>query len=160
MIATDSGEKLGEVTDAIIHPVKGEVLGIVLQTLEGERRVIATQDFSIGVDAIMAAKGSVAHTTDTTGELAGGVAAIGEIVGTNVVTEDGKLLGRVREVHILAERPRAVYRVAETTLQRFFGGGFYLAGNVPRSYSPDGVRMIVPADTEGRYAAASLAEAI
>lgn len=160
VLASDSGEKLGNATDVIIHPVEGKVLGIALRTLEGERRVISTQDFSIGVDAIMAAKGSVAHTTDTTGDLAGGVEAVGEIVGTNVVTEDGKLLGRVREVHILADRPRAVYRVAETTLQRFFGGGFYLAGDVPRSYSPDGARMIVPADVEQRHAASSVAEAV
>jgi uncharacterized protein YrrD len=160
VLASDSGEKLGEVTDAIIHPVEGRVLGITLRTPAGERRVIPSRDFSIGVNAVMTATGSAARTTDTTGEWAGGVEAVGEIIGTNLVTEDGKLLGQVREVHILADRPQAIYRVAETTLQRFFGGGFYLAGDVPRSYSPDGARMIVPADTEARYAASSLAEAI
>jgi len=160
VLASDSGEKLGEVTDAIIHPLEGRVLGIALRTPEGERRVIPSRDFSIGLNAVMTATSSAARTTDATGQLAGGVGAVGEIIGTNLVTEDGKLLGQVREVYILAERPQAVYRVAETTLQRFFGGGFYLAGDVPSSYSPDGVRMIVPADTEARYAASSLAEAI
>lgn len=160
VLTADSGEKLGEVLDALIHPVEGTVLGIVLRTADGERRVIPTQNFSIGVDAVMAVRGSVAQTNNTTGAIGGGVEAVGELVGTNVITEDGKLLGRVREVHILAGHPQAIYRVAETTLQRFFGGGFYLAGNVPRSYSTDGVRMIVPADTEERYAVSSLAEAI
>jgi uncharacterized protein YrrD len=159
-LASDTGEKLGEVTDAIIDPMGGRVLGIALRTSDGERRVISARDFSIGADAVMAPKGSVAHTADMPGDLTGGVEAVGKLVGTNVVTEDGKLLGRVREVHILADRPQAVYRVAESTLQRFFGGGFYLSGDVPRSYSPDGVRMIVPADTEQRHAASSLTEAI
>jgi hypothetical protein len=45
-------------------------------------------------------------------------------------------------------------------LQRFFGGGFYIAGNVPHAYSSDGVRMIVPDDTENSRAVESLAEAI
>ena len=35
-----------------------------------------------------------------------------------------------------------------------------LPGNAARSYAPDGARMIVPADTEERYAASSLAEAL
>jgi hypothetical protein len=81
------------------------------------------------------------------------------MVGTNVVTEDGKLLGRVGEVHLSLETPRVTYRVAESTLQRFLGGGFYIAGDLPSAYSRDGVRMIVPPDTEERYAAESVDEA-
>jgi hypothetical protein len=53
-----------------------------------------------------------------------------------------------------------VYHVAESTLRRFIGVGFYIAGNVPRAYSPDGVRMIVPDDTENSRALAPLADVI
>lgn len=158
VLASDTGEKLGEVIDAIIHPVEGRVLGLTLRTGEGERRVISSQDFFIGVDAIMSPQGARLRTLDQTGDLAEGVEALGGIIGTNVVTEDGKLIGRVSEVHILADRPQAIYRITESSLQRFLGGGFYLPGDVPRSYSPDGVRMIVPADTEERYAVSSLEE--
>jgi len=158
-----SGEKLGEVTDALINltqgPTQGQMIGIALRTPEGEMRALATRDFFIGVDAVMAAKEARFETLGQSEALTGGVPAH-ELVGANIVTEDGKLLGRVSEVYISTEQPQAVYHVAESTLQRFFGGGFYIAGNVPRAYSPDGVRMIVPDDTENSRAVASLAEVI
>ncbi len=158
-----SGEKLGEVTDALINltqgPTQGQMIGIALRTPEGEMRALATRDFFIGVDAVMAAKEARFETLGQSEALTGGVPAH-ELVGANIVTEDGKLLGRISEVYISTEQSQAVYHVAESTLQRFFGGGFYIAGNVPRAYSPDGVRMIVPDDTENSRAVESLAEVI
>lgn len=158
-----SGEKLGEVTDALINlaqgPTQGQMIGIALRTPEGEMRALASRDFFIGVDAVMAAKEARLETLGQSEALTGGVPAH-ELVGINIVTEDGKLLGRVSEVYISTGQSQAVYHVAESTLQRFFGGGFYIAGNVPRAYSPDGVRMIVPDDTENSRAIASLAEVI
>ncbi len=160
VLVTTTGERLGEVTDAIIHPTEGRMLGITVRTSGGEERALATRDFFIGPDAVMASGAVLAETEDGGGALAGGVPACRELLGTNVVTEDGKLLGRVSEVHISVEPPRVIYRVAESTLQRFFGGGFFIAADVPRTYSPDGVRLIVPTETEDRYAISSLAEAI
>ena len=154
-----SGEKLGEVTDALIHATQGRMIGIALRTPEGEMRALATRDFFIGVDAVMAAIEARFETLGQSEALTGGVPAH-ELVGANIVTEDGKLLGRVSEVYISTEQHQAVYHVAESTLQRFFGGGFYIAGNVPRAYSPDGVRMIVPDGTENSRAVEPLAEAI
>ena len=81
-------------------------------------------------------------------------------VGSNVVTEDGDLLGRISEIFIRVDKPQAVYRITESKIQKLFGRGFFLPGNTALSYAPDGARMIVPADTEERYAASSLAEAL
>lgn len=159
VLKTDTGNKMGEVNDAIVHPVEGRVLGLIIRTGEGQERAMAARDFFIGKDAVMATAGARFVEEGGDNWLAGGVPALGEVVGTNVVTEDGKLLGRVSEVHISLEMPRVVYRVTESTLQRFLGGGFYIAGDLPSAYSRDGVRMIVPPDTEERYAAESLDEA-
>jgi sporulation protein YlmC with PRC-barrel domain len=92
--------------------------------------------------------------------MAGGVRALDEMIGSNVVTENGELLGRISEIYIRVDRPQAVYRVTESRIQKLFGGGFFLRGDATRSYARDGARMIVPADTEERYAASSLAEAL
>jgi hypothetical protein len=44
-------------------------------------------------------------------------------------------------------------------MQKFLGGGFYIASDLPTAYSHDGVRIIVPAYTEERYAVTTIDEA-
>ncbi|MCG3159576.1 MAG: hypothetical protein JMDDDDMK_00570 [Acidobacteria bacterium] len=160
LLAADTGEKLGEVRDALIQPTEGRVIGIVVRSQGADDLRLRTNDFFIGQDAVMTSRESFEHAGDHAREMAGGIRAVDEMVGANVVTEDGRLLGRISEVYIRTDQPRAVYRVAESTLQKFFGRGFFLPGNVPRSFAPDGARIIVPADTEDRYATSSLAEAL
>lgn len=158
VVKSDTGEKLGQVEDVIINPAEGRVLGIALRSAEGPAVSLAAQDYIIGADAVMVRQGTLKPAAQ-----AGDVHSVGvnsnNIVGATVVTEDGKLLGRVSEVHISADHPIVIYRVVESTLQRFFGGGFFLMGDVPRAYSQEGARLIVPANTEDQYARSSLAEA-
>lgn len=158
-LRSETGDRMGEVSNAIVHPIEGRVMGLLIRTGEGQERALATRDFFIGKDAVMATAGARFLEEGRGDRLEGGVPALGEIVGTNVVTADGKLLGRVSEVHVSLEAPRAVYRVTESTLQRFLGGGFYIAGDLPTAYSRDGVRLIVPEDTEETYAVTTLDEA-
>ena len=159
VLRINTGDKMGEISDIIIQPVEGRVIGILVRTDEGQERALATQDIFIGKDAVMTKAG--AHFVDErSGQgMEGGVPAIGEIIGTNVVTDDGNLIGRVSGVHISLDIPRAVYHVTESTLQRFLGGGFYIAGDLPIAYSEDGVRLIVPAGTEETYAVMTVNEA-
>ena len=159
VLRSDTGDKMGEVSDVIVHPVEGKVMGLIVRTDQGQERALATRDFFIGKDAVMAEAGARFIEEGAEDRLEGGVPAMGEIVGTNVVTDEGKLLGRVSEVHISLEAPRTVYRVTESTLQQFMGGGFYIAGDLPSAYSRDGVRMIVPAGTDERHAVVIIDEA-
>lgn len=150
---------MGEVSDAIIHPVEGKVMGLIVRTDQRQEHALAAQDFFIGKDAVMAKAGARFIEEDGGEKLEGGVPAIGEVVGTNIVTADGQLLGRVSEVYISLDLSHSVYRVTESTLQKFWGGGFYIAGDLPSTYSQDGVRLIVPADTEERHAVRAVGEA-
>jgi uncharacterized protein YrrD len=160
LIAVDTGAKLGEIRDAIIQPTEGRVTGVVVRTPDDDELRLRISDVIIGPDAVMTSWESFAYAGDRAGEVAGGVRALEEMVGSKVVTEDGDLLGRISDVYVRADRPQAIYRVTESRVQKFFGGGFFLPGDVTRSYSPEGGRMIVPADTEERYAASSLADAL
>lgn len=156
-LATDSGERIGEVVDAIIHPIEGRVLGLSLLTNRNERRALAARDLFIGEHAVMVSVG--AHLEDSlTGLLAGGAHALGEIVGTHIVTQDGRVVGRVSEVFIDTLVPHSYYRVTESALQRLFKGGYFISSDVVKAYSSDHTRMIVPVDIEDRYAFHSLAE--
>lgn len=134
-------------------------MGLVVRTLEGQELALSTKDFFIGKDAVMATDQARFIVEEAGNSLEGGFPALGEVVGTNVVTEEGKLLGRVSEVHVSLDTPRIIYRVTESTLQKFLGGGFYITGDLPSAYSRDGVRMIVPAETEDRYAVTTIEEA-
>ena len=159
LLAADTGAKLGEIRDAIIHPTEGRVMGVVVRTLDGDDLRLRISDVIIGEDAVMTSGESFERAGDYARDMAGGFRAVDEMIGSNIVTEDGELLGRISEVYIRVDKPMAVYRVTESRLQKFFGGGFFLAGDVARSFAPDATRMIVPADTEQRYASSSLSEA-
>jgi sporulation protein YlmC with PRC-barrel domain len=160
VLRSDTGERLGEVSDVIILPTEGRVAGIAIGSPDGWQRAMGSTDFIIGADAIMAVEGAQFDEQMLDGTLAEGLHPASDIIGSNVVTEDGKLLGRVSEIHVSKESPIVFYRIAESKLQRFLGGGFFIAGNLPRAYSPDGARLIVPQDTEEHYAASSLGELI
>jgi uncharacterized protein YrrD len=160
LLAVDTGEKLGEIRDAILQPTEGRVMGVVARTPDGNEFRLRISDIIIGQDAVMTSWESFERAGERAGEMAGGVRALDEMIGSNVVTEDGELLGRISEIYIRADKPQAVYRVTESRIQKLLGGGFFLPGGAPRSYAPDGARMIVPADTEERHAASSLADAL
>lgn len=150
----ETGHKLGEVVDAVVDPTNGRVLGLAVRA-EGGGGVlgIASQNLLIGADAVMAA-GALENAEET---FTNGVLASRDIVGATVVTDAGDLLGRIGTVYLSLEEPRVFYHVAESTLQRFLGRGFYIGGDALRAYSPDGPRMIVPAEADS-YAASSLEE--
>lgn len=162
VLPPDTNEKLGEVWDVLVHPTEGRVLGLILHTSAGEERVLAMGDFLIlsAAETVRAGGGRLTEIEKLSDGLANGVAACHELIGASVVTEAGKLLGRVCEVHIFVERPLVIYRVAASGWQRFFGSGFFMAGDVPYAYSREGTRLIVPAWTGDLEAASSLTEAI
>jgi sporulation protein YlmC with PRC-barrel domain len=160
LLAVDTGAKLGEIRDVIIQPTEGRVMGVVVRTPDDAELRLRSGDIIIGQHAVMTSWESFELAGDRAGEMAGGVRALDEMIGSNVVTENGELLGRISEIYIRVDRPQAVYRVTESRIQKLFGGGFFLRGDAARSYAPDGARMIVPADTEQRYAASSLGEAL
>jgi uncharacterized protein YrrD len=160
LLAVDTGAKLGEIRDAIIQPTEGRVMGVVVRTPDDDELRLRIADIIIGQDAVMTSWESFENAGVGAIEMAGGIRALDVMIGTNVVTEDGDLLGRISEIFIRVDKPQTVYRVTESKIQKLFGGGFFLPGDTARSYAPDGARMIVPADTEERYAASSLADAL
>ena len=160
LLAVDTGAKLGEIRDAIIQPTEGRVMGVVVRTPDDTELRLRISEIIIGQHAVMTSWESFERAGDRAVEMASGVRALDEMIGSKVVTEEGDLLGRISEIYIRVDKPQAVYRVTESRIQKLFGGGFFLPGDAARSYARDGARMIVPADTEERYAASSLADAL
>src|SRR5262245_63211310 len=118
LLAADTGAKLGEIRDAVIQPIEGRVMGVVVRTPDGDELRLRISDIIIGQDAVMTSWESFEIAGNYAGEMARGVRAIDQMIGSKVVTEDGNLLGRVSEVYIRVDKPQAVYRIAESTLQK------------------------------------------
>ncbi len=159
VLDSETGAKLGEVADVIVHPTEGRVLGITIKDTGGDVMALGVHEILIGADAVMAQGAATLEKWMPGTNVAETALASGEVIGTNIVTEDGRLIGKVNDVYISTETPRTFYRVAGSALQRFLGGGFFIPGDLPHAISSDGIRMIVPADTE-EQAASSIDEAI
>lgn len=154
-------QMLGRLADIVIHPTEGTMLGLILQTVGGNSLSLATSHLCIDTADINTASITIRDSDRLNTPLSGGVRVWGELIGACVVTEEGLLLGHVREIHLWSERQRyfsVVYRVSGTLLQRLFAQSFFLPGHIVQAYSRAGTRLIVPARTKELYALTSLAE--
>lgn len=156
VLQSSSGARLGNVSDLVVNPNDGRVIGIAMARPDKEARAIAIGDAHIGDDAVMVADGSLLPL-DFSGALAEGALAT-DLIGAKVVAEDGRLVGRVTHVYVHPESGGVFYRIADSALQRLFGGGFYIPGGTSKAYSREGRRMIVPSDIKERHARKSLGE--
>lgn len=134
-------ETAGIVTDVIVHPTEGRLLGFVLRGRAGSARRIAANRLSIGEQLVTSPES--AFTDDDAGHLAHGAAARGELLGAGVVTDEGQLLGRVAEVHVSASGGGIFYTVAPSGFPGFFAAPFRLPGDLPHAYSASGKRLFV-----------------
>ncbi len=146
--AARTGAHLGRVRDWIMHATEGKVIGLILNTEAGEARVIAWNDFEIHGNNIVVMSALSSSVEKHLSASAGGAKTIDELIGTRIVTEDGKLLGQIRQVFFNLTTRQVLYRLVESKWQRLTDGGGYLPGNLPHAYFRNGRRMIVAAQTE------------
>ncbi|MBC8144674.1 MAG: PRC-barrel domain-containing protein [bacterium] len=156
VLDSGTGDRLGSINDIVVHPTDGRLLGLIIRALDGEDSVIPLSAFRIGDNAVMAQPDPPLELLGSSELLKDGAFAAGALVGVNIVTEDGRLLGKIKDVIVLPELSIVAYKIAGSVLQKIFGGGFYIAGDLPIALSSDGVRMIVPSDTEEKHAAESV----
>lgn len=68
-----------------------------------------------------------------------------QLIGSAVVSDNGKLLGRILEVYLTLHTHKAIYQIAGTGLRGILTRTGFIPGDVPSFYSCRGLRMIVPA---------------
>ena len=135
-------QDLGIVTDALIDPGEGRLLGLALKTPNGIERLVLARHLDVG-QSISIIKNDTMLAADD-GVAAEGLFALRELRGANVVTDEGELLGRVSQVELTPNDGRVFYEIAKTPLlRRLFGKVFAIEGNVALSYSRVGARLIV-----------------
>jgi uncharacterized protein YrrD len=142
-----TGNKLGTVHDLIIDPLSGNLGGVVLHRLDGSEGVLHYGDISsFGKDAVMAHADDVV-SSPREGELTQTPCTKRDIVGAQIITEDGNLIGRIANIHVhLAPPPIAIYEVRESLLDKILGRVLYVPASFARALSGDAERILVPDD--------------
>jgi sporulation protein YlmC with PRC-barrel domain len=158
----ETGATLGAVTDVVVHPTDGDIMGLLLLTNQGRQAAIATGHFQFNererkictmLDALLIGNEIELY-------LGGGVNVCGDLLACEVVTHEGKLLGLISEAYVaVAQPPQLIYRIAEPGLLRLLRRSFYLAADEPYFYSGVEHRLFVPAIPAASLLCHSLAEA-
>ncbi len=162
VVRLEGRQPVGVVTDAVVHPTDGVVLGLVVTDVERKEWVLRASDCFVYREQRL-----VLVTPDAWDEMQEmppsfpGSARVHEnLLGIEVVTQGGKSLGRVVEVYATEGELRTIYRVATSRLRLFVRGGFFVPGDLPLAWLEKGARLIVPADTMERETFSSLEDAL
>ncbi|HKX32776.1 MAG TPA: hypothetical protein VJ302_34130 [Blastocatellia bacterium] len=141
----ETGRRIGQAVDAVIHPTGGMILGLIVQTDDRLLRAVAAADFFIfnQPSVVVISEEALFDPFRSAEKLAGGLSVCRDIVGSGLVTDQGQYLGDVREVLMVEGRLRPVYRIAESIWQKAVGGGFYIPAELPYAWSRESACFLV-----------------
>lgn len=151
VLSRATANKLGQTHDLLVDPVKGELAGLSIRMADGSLRLVAYQEiYSFGQDAVMINSDEAAVPVQDS-PLKVLPLAKNNLVGTNVVTGDGKLLGQVANVYLrLAETVLLIYEVRSSILDKLLGHTLYFPATEGRAISVDFTRLVVADGTAER----------
>lgn len=147
VLSLSTGNKLGVVHDLFVDPLNGILVGLTLAAIDGNlARLSYDRIHSFGHDAIMAlADDSIEPVTDE--DLPGDPVAR-ELIGTQIITDSGDVLGRVTDLYVTASPPPAViYEIRESLLDKLLGRQLFIPASAGYALSDDRERLIVPNET-------------
>lgn len=151
-----SGNKLGEVADLYIDPIKGLLMGLTINNSKDRLGGLDFNDvYSFGEDAVMA-EGDDRIVPLDENWVKTHPHAKKHLTGINVVTESGNLIGKVTDIYIrLASPPVVIYEVGETVLDRWLGRDFFIPASSGTAVSNNAERIVV-SDEAAKTAAPTL----
>ncbi|MCA1557501.1 MAG: PRC-barrel domain-containing protein [Acidobacteria bacterium] len=149
VLSRASANKLGQVHDLIIEPVNGSLAGVAVNMADGKLHYAeASEIYSIGPDAIMVNSDRSAIPSEGS-PVKGSPLAMNKLVGVEVMTEGGKVLGQVANIFMhLAEEPVLIYEVRSSILDKLLGRSLFFPASQGHAYSAADTRLVVKDDTE------------
>lgn len=151
VIARATANKLGQIHDLVVDPVKGELIGLSLRMADESLRLIDSREiYSFGADAVMVNTDDSAIPLEKS-TLKAAPLAKNNLVGVKIITEGGKLLGQIANLYIhLAETSIFIYEVRSSILDKLLGHSMYFPASLGSALSEDRERLVVPDDTAGK----------
>src|SRR5260370_35061079 len=149
VLSVESANELGHVYDLGGHPIKGELAGLSVQICD-QSQVLVSQDeiHSIGPDAVMVSSDQSLVAFDQSPIKAFPLAR-NNLIGVEVITEDGKLLGEISDVYVhLGESSLFIYEVRSSILARLLGHALYFPASFRCAFADDATCLVVSNNTE------------
>jgi uncharacterized protein YrrD len=144
VLSLSSGNRLGTVRDLFIDPLNGVLSGITLNAFDGSTAdLLYDHIHSFGNDAIMASSEESLHVSEIS--LFDGKPRTDELIGTQIITDGGNVLGQVANIYVtLVPPPFIIYEVRDSFLDKLLGRQLFIPASATYALSDDRRRMIVP----------------
>lgn len=148
VLARATANKMGQLHDLIVDAAKGELAGLVVRMPDESVRCVEYNEiYGFGPDAVMVNSDESAVPVQDS-PLKALPSAKNNLIGVNVVTEGGKLLGQIANVYIrLAETLLLIYEVRSSILDKLLGHSLYFPATNSRAISGDFARIVVSEET-------------
>jgi uncharacterized protein YrrD len=148
VVTIDGGEDVAEVRDLIYNPEAGRVVGLTLNKrgfFSGRRREVlpAATIHAIGSDAVMVDDEDSLVAPDAAPAQVGEPPSGRDVTGNEVLTEQGKSLGKVKDVVVLVGSDGEVVGYEIETAS---GGTGYIP--LPSQLAVSGSALVVPDPTQ------------
>jgi uncharacterized protein YrrD len=148
VVTVTGGEDVAEVRDVIYSPARGSLVGLTLNRrgfLGGRRRKVLPVELvhAIGEDAVMVQDESALIEPQRAPRDVGEPATERNVIGDDVLTEDGVSLGSVQDLVLVVGTKGTVvgYQIDKTD-----GGTAYIP--LPAQLSVSGSALVVPSATQ------------
>lgn len=147
ILSRSTANKLGQIYDLVVDPVKGELSGLAVRMPDESIRLIDYREiFSFGPDAVMIKSDESAVPAQESPLKTLPLAK--NLIGAKVITESGKLLGQIAGIYIhLAETSLLVYEVRSSLLDKLLGHSLYFPASQGCALSGVDARLVVTDDT-------------
>jgi uncharacterized protein YrrD len=150
VLSVDSANTLGEIHDLIVHPTEGELLGLCVRALDQSLFLVKQGEIaSIGPDAVMVEDNESLVPEDQS-PLKAFPLAKNNLIGVEVLTEDGKSLGEIANIYFHLENNSAVfiYEVRNSILDKILGHSLYFPASFGCAFADNGTRLVVSNESE------------
>lgn len=149
VVARSTANKLGQIHDLIVDPVKGELAGLAVKMADQSLRLVdGPEIYSFGPDAVMINSDEAAVPVEDS-PLKASPLAKNNLRGVQVITEGGKQLGQIASVYIhLAETSLFIYEVRSSLLDKLLGHTLFFPASWGIAFSEDSTRLVVSNDAD------------
>src|SRR5260370_13101096 len=150
VLSVETANKLGQVHDLIVHPTKGEMVGLSVQLSDQSHFLVNNEEIhSIGRDAFMLQSDQSLVSPDQS-SLKAFPFAKSNLIGVKLITEHGNLLVEIANIYLHLEETKSlfIYEVRSSILDKLLGHALYFPASFGSAFAADSTRLIVSNDTE------------
>lgn len=133
---------IAKVRDVAIEPVRGLTIGLVVSLPDGTYRLLPSPLWHIAGDVI-AERGGMPGRARATKELAQCMHSVRDLLGLEVVTEGGTVVGSIRDVLISPVTREVAFSVGPPFDNMALAAGFVLHARATSGYAVHAGRVLV-----------------